>query len=151
MSVDFYFQEDPLDHAVLSNYESRAFDAHHLPAVHALYLVDAVCRCHLSFGIGEQLYIQKVFISEPGLLLNVVRADAYDNGSSLLNLDSCIPEPGCLPRSTGRISLRIEEQYDFLPAGVIAEIYLLAMVVLQRKGWCSASYFKHRTSGQGMN
>jgi len=151
MSVDLYFRKELLDHAVLSDDESSAFDAHHLPAVHALFFVDTVCRCHLPFGVGEQGHIQTVLVPEPGLLRDVVRTDPNDNGSSLFNLGFCIAEPGCLPGSARRVSLGIEKQYDLLLAGVIAEARLPAMVVLQRKGGGSASFLQHMTSEQGMD
>lgn len=146
MPVDFDLREDPLDNPVLADDEGCPFDPHHLPAVHVLLFVDAVCRGYPSFGVGEQRHIQTVLVSEAGLFRDVVRTDAYDDGPSFFYFGFCITEPGCFPRSTRRVSLRIEEQYHSLLAGVIAEVYLVAMVVLQRKGGRFTAFLQHISS-----
>jgi len=86
VDVGLYLFEDVLDLTVGADDEGGTGDAHHLLAVHVLFLQDAEGDGDFFFGIGQQSERQGFLVSEFFLRRGLIRGYAKQHGTGLLNL-----------------------------------------------------------------
>jgi len=86
VDVWLYLFEDVLDLAVGADYERGSGDAHHLFAVHVLFLQNAEGDGDFFVGIGQQGERQGFFVSEFFLRRGLIWGYAKQHGAGLLNL-----------------------------------------------------------------
>ena len=96
--------------------EGGPFDAHVFPAVHALFLHDAVELAHRFFRICQKREIQFIFVAEIAMAAHAVPGNAEDLIAERLKIFLMIPEGLCLHGAAGGAVLRIEIQNDLLSA-----------------------------------
>ena len=105
-------------------------DAHHLLAVHVLFLQHAKLIADFLVYISKECVRQVVFGAELGLGLGRVAADAEHHGAGCLELFEGVAEAAGLDRAARSIGSGVKEEYDGL-AGVVGEAYGLVLVGLK--------------------
>ena len=86
MGVGLYLFEDVLDLAVGADDERGAGNAHHLLAIHVLFLQNAEGDGDFFVGIGQQGERQGFLVGEFSLCRGLIRGYAKQHGAGLLNL-----------------------------------------------------------------
>lgn len=130
MAFGFHLAESLLQLSIRADHERAPLDAHHLLAVHVLFLPDFESLGDFLFGIGEQCEVQFVFVREFLLRFGFIRRDAQYDCAGFLELLVVVTKLGRFNRSTGRIGLGKEiEDHGF--ALEILQRHLLAVLVEQ--------------------
>ena len=88
--------------------KGRTLNSHIFPAVHALFLQNAVKIANRFVLIGKKREIQFVFITEIAMLFDTVTAYTENDIAVFKESVTVIPESLCLQRAAGRIIFRIE-------------------------------------------
>jgi hypothetical protein len=115
--------DDASDLPVRADHERGPVNPHVLPAIHALFLEHAELLGYVLVLVREQRVGQAVFFFEFLLRGRFVGGNAQYDRTGALDFLECVAEPARLQRSTGRVSLGVEEQN-----------HVLSAIVFQRDG-----------------
>ena len=122
------------DLAVRINNKRRPVNPHILPAIHALFLKNAVLVDHNFVHVGQKRVRQVVFLFKFLLCRGLIGRNAEYNGACALDFLECVAEPARLQRSTGRIGFGIKKQ-DHALAAIVLQGHRLAFFIGKRELW----------------
>ena len=128
MAFRLHLVEDVGDLAIRADDEGSALDAHHLLAIHFLFLHDAEGVGDLLILVGQQGVGQIVFFLKLFLPLRRVGGDAQDDRPGLLQLAVCVAEPARFNGSTRGVSLGKEEEDDGFAAQGLERDHVAVLV-----------------------
>src|SRR5438270_2690865 len=114
MTVWLHLGKNLCNLSVWADQKRGPFNAHHLLAIHILFLDNAKGIANGLITVGDQVIGQVILLFE--LLLGgwLISGDAEHHGPGFLYLLECVAEPARFYGSTGGISLGIEEQDQVL-------------------------------------
>jgi len=132
MPLGLHLFENVLDLAVGANDERRPRHAHHLLAVHILFLDHAVSIADCFICVSDEREWQVELFGELLLRLHCVRRNTEHHRTRLFDLVERFAEPASFNRSSRGVGTRVEIEYDPF-AFVIFEGDFVAVLVKRSK------------------